>query len=142
MKTLISGNEKLNSSPTDGHQKKEACYSLQLCPTLSSPTDHSLSGSSVTGILQAKILEWVAMPFSRGSSLPWERTQVCCMQADSLLSEPTGKPLFVLPGGYQAEMVNHGGWDSERPKQSIHFPACDSMSHGPQTYPRSHPWNL
>ena len=35
------------------------------------PTEHSLPGSSVHGILQARILEWVAIPFSRGS--PWPR---------------------------------------------------------------------
>ena len=40
----------------------------QLCPTLWDPTDCSPAGSSVHGILQARILEWVAMPFSRGSS--------------------------------------------------------------------------
>ena len=38
--------------------------------------DYSLPGSSVHGILQAKILEWVAIPFSRGSSRPRDRTQV------------------------------------------------------------------
>ena len=41
--------------------------SLQLCPTLCNPIDCSLPGSSVHGILQARILESVAMPFSRGS---------------------------------------------------------------------------
>ena len=41
---------------------------LQLCPTLSDAMDHSLSGSSVHEILQARILEWVAMPSSRRSS--------------------------------------------------------------------------
>ena len=41
--------------------------SLQSCPTLCDPMDHSLSGSSVHGILQARIVEWVAMPSSRGS---------------------------------------------------------------------------
>ena len=41
--------------------------SLQLCPTLCNPMDCSLSGSSVPGILQAKVLEWVAMSSSRGS---------------------------------------------------------------------------
>ena len=45
---------------------------LQLCPTLCDPMDHSPPGSSVQGILQARILEWVAMPFSRGSSQPRE----------------------------------------------------------------------
>ena len=39
------------------------------------PMDYSLSGSSVHGILQARILEWVAIPFSRGSSWPRDRTQ-------------------------------------------------------------------
>ena len=42
----------------------------QLCPTLCDPMDCSLPGSSVHGILQARILEWVAYPFSRGSSWP------------------------------------------------------------------------
>ena len=41
---------------------------VQLCPTLREPMDCSLPGSSVHGILQARILEWVAIPFSRGSS--------------------------------------------------------------------------
>ena len=42
--------------------------SLQSCPTLYNPMDCSLPGSSVHGILQARILEWVAIPFSRDSS--------------------------------------------------------------------------
>ena len=42
----------------------------QLCPTLCNPMDGSPPGSSVHGILQARILEWVAIPFSRGSSQP------------------------------------------------------------------------
>ena len=42
--------------------------SLQSCPTLCDPMDYSLPGSSVHGILQARILEWVAMSSSRGSS--------------------------------------------------------------------------
>ena len=44
--------------------------SLQLCLTLSDAMDHSLPGSSVRGILQSRILDWVAMPSSRGSSHP------------------------------------------------------------------------
>ena len=42
--------------------------SLQLCTALCNPMDCSPSGSSVHGILQARILEWVAIPFSKGSS--------------------------------------------------------------------------
>ena len=44
--------------------------SLQSCPTLCDPMDCSLPGSSSHGILQARILEWVAMPFSRASFQP------------------------------------------------------------------------
>ena len=43
---------------------------LQSCPTLCKPTDCSLPGSSVHEILQARILEWVAVPSFRGSSQP------------------------------------------------------------------------
>ena len=49
---------------------------LQLCPTLCDPMDCSLPGSSVHGILQARILEWVAVPSSRGSYQPRNQTQV------------------------------------------------------------------
>ena len=48
----------------------------QLCPTLCDPVDYSPPGSSVHGILQARILEWVAISFSRGSSRPKDQTQV------------------------------------------------------------------
>ena len=51
------------------------CLITQSCPTLCDPMDCSPSGSSVHGILQARILEWVAMSFSRGSS--WPRNQTC-----------------------------------------------------------------
>ena len=47
---------------------------------------------TVHGILQVRILEWVALPFSRGSSQPRDRTQVSCIQAVSLLSELPRKP--------------------------------------------------
>ena len=51
----------------------------QSCPTLCDPMDCSPPGSSVCGILQARILEWVAMPSSRGSSQPSNRTRVSCI---------------------------------------------------------------
>ena len=50
--------------------------SLQLCLTLCDPIDCSLPGSSVHGLLQARVLKWVAMPSSRGSSQPRDRTHV------------------------------------------------------------------
>ena len=47
---------------------------------------------TVHGILQARILEWVAVAFSRGSSQPRDGTQAPTLQADSLPAEPQGKP--------------------------------------------------
>ena len=62
----------------------------QLCPILGNPMDCSLPHSSVHGILWARILEWVAIPFSRGFSWHRDRTQVSHI-ADSSLTEPSGK---------------------------------------------------
>ena len=51
----------------------------QSCPTLCDPMDCSLPGSSLHGILQARVQEWVAISFSRGSSWPRDRTWVSCI---------------------------------------------------------------
>ena len=56
--------------------------------------DCSSPGSSVHGILQAKTLEWVAIPFSRSSSRPRDQTQVSRITGRFLLSEPPGKTVF------------------------------------------------
>ena len=52
------------------------CLVAQSCLTLCDPVDCSLPDSSVHGILQARIVEWVDMLSSRGSSQPMDRTQV------------------------------------------------------------------
>ena len=50
----------------------------------------------VQGILQARILEWVAFPVSQGPSQPRDRIQVShTLQADSLPAEPQGKPIYI-----------------------------------------------
>ena len=69
----------------------------QSCLTLCNPVDCSLPGSSVHGILQARIVEWIAISFSRGSSRPRDRTRVSTLEADALTSEPPGKPLTYNP---------------------------------------------
>ena len=79
--------------------------SLQLCPTLSDPMDCSPLGSSVHGILQASVLEWVAIPFSRGSSPPrdavWSHTWLECqswtLQHGALWPSVTTQMLPPLP---------------------------------------------
>ena len=68
---------------------------FKLCLTLCDPMDYSPPGSSVHGILQARILEWLAMPSSRGSSRPRDRTHVSCISwtADEFFTvEPPKKP--------------------------------------------------
>ena len=61
----------------------------QSCLTLCNPMDYI-----VCGILQARILEWVAFPFCRGSSQPRDQTQVSCIAGGSLPAEPQGKPML------------------------------------------------
>ena len=72
-----------------------AFKSLQLCLILCNLMECSLPGSSVHGILQARILEWVAMTSFRASSLPRNQTPVFHIylhwQVDSLLLAPCGK---------------------------------------------------
>ena len=60
--------------------KRKESEVTQLCPTLCDPMDCSISGSSIYGIFQARVLEWVAISFSRESS---------CSPKDSQKSSPT-----------------------------------------------------
>ena len=82
--------------------------SPQSCPTLCNPIDCSPPGSSVHGILQARILEWVAMPSSKGSSQPRGRTWVSCIAGRCFTTEPPRKPPYVylfLPKFLTADMA-------------------------------------
>ena len=63
----------------------------QSCPTLCNPMDCSLPGSSVHATLQARILEWVTVSFSRRSSRPRDQTQVSCIAGRFFATEPRGK---------------------------------------------------
>ena len=68
------------------------------CPTLWDPMNYSPPGTSVHRILQASILEWVAMPFSKGSSWPRNWTCIFCvsgLQADPLPTELPGKSMHL-----------------------------------------------
>ena len=83
----------------------------QSCPILSDPMDCSLRDSSIHGIFQAKVLEWGATAFSRGSSQPRDRT----LQADSLSAEPPEKPkntgmgsLSLLQWIFPTQELNRG----------------------------------
>ena len=73
-----------------------ACLVAQLCPTLCDPMDSSPPGSSVPGILQARILEWVAMPSSRESSQPWDQIQISCIAGRFFASWATREVYWLL----------------------------------------------
>ena len=61
------------------HRALRYCEVAQSCPTLCDPIVRNPPGSSIHGILQARVLEWVAISFSRGSSQPRDQTQLSCI---------------------------------------------------------------
>ena len=67
----------------------------QSCPTLCNPMDCSPPGSSIHGILQARILEWVAISFSRDLPNPGIEPRSPTLQADALTSEPPRKLAYL-----------------------------------------------
>ena len=88
----------------------------QFYPTLCNPIDYSTPGSSVHGILQARILEWVTISYSRGSSPLGIEPGSPVLQADSLLSEPPGEPNT----GYKHPSFNTDQWQTN-------YSACVTM---------------
>ena len=69
---------------------------IQSWSTLCDPVDCSLPGSSVRGIIQARILGWAAISFSRRFPNPGIEPRSPALQADSLPSEPPGKPKCLI----------------------------------------------
>ena len=68
----------------------------QLCPTICDPMDCSPPGSSVHGIVQAWILDWVAISFARGSSWPRDWTEVSCIAGRFFTAGLPGKQPSLL----------------------------------------------
>ena len=66
----------------------------QLHPILCDPMDCSLPGSSVHGVLQARILEWFFIPFFKDLPDLGIKPESPALQADSFLSELPGKPIY------------------------------------------------
>ena len=77
----------------------------QSCPALCYPTDCSPPGFSVHGILQARILECIAIPFSRGTSQPRDRTLGSCIAGRFFTIWAPGKFFFVY--GFSLIVVAH-----------------------------------
>ena len=86
----------LGSNTLESHSTQHSSFTAEVqvqvkvaqsCPTLCDPMVYT-----VPGILWARILEWVAFPFSRGSFQPRDPTQVSCIAGRSLPAESQGKP--------------------------------------------------
>ena len=92
----------------------------QSCPTLCDPMDSSPPGSSVHGILQARTLEWVAHPFSKGSSQPRDRTQVSHIAGRffTVCATREGVMVWQMEGSY-TEVNTQGGAIPHRIQQLV-----------------------
>ena len=71
------------------------CLAPQLCLTLGDPMHSSPPGSSVLGVFQTRILEWVDISFSRGSSRPRNQTHVSWIAGRFFTVEPPGNPSYL-----------------------------------------------
>ena len=82
---------------------------LQSCPTLCNPMDHSPPGSSAQGILQARILEWVALPFSR--DLPDPGVKPASFRSPALAGRSV-----TTSATWEAQMIGYYGFPNRLPK--------------------------
>ena len=137
-----------NSKPTKYLCIILLCLVAQLCSTLCDLIDNSLPGSSVHGILQARTLEWVAMPSSRGSFQPRDRTRVSWgsrIIGVFFTAEPPGKPSWTIRGHsirQLTELLCHLGtiiiplydvvksikWDTSTTQHNTNFTVSDCVS--------------
>ena len=118
----------------------------QSCPTLCNPVDCSLPGSSVHGILQARILEWVAISFSRGSSWLRDQTQVSriagrCLTLWTTREAPTSdsgvKNSPVVQGARVWPLV----WEDPQSREWLPTPVfLPRESHGKRSLEGYSPW--
>ena len=105
----------------------------QSCPTLCDPMDYT-----VHEILQATLLEWVAFPFSRGSSQPTDWTQVSLIAGGFFTSWTTGKSkntgvgsLYLLQGIFLTQESNQGLLDCRRILYQLSYEGAQSLRVNP-----------
>ena len=97
----------LNIHVLVGLESKESEVA-QSCPTLCDPMDCSLPGSSLHGILQARVLEWVAISFPGDLPDPGIEPGSPTVQADAVTSEPPGKPREQQEKAQVSKRTNKG----------------------------------
>ena len=93
----------------------------QSCPSLCNPMDYSLPGSSILGIFQARVLEWVANSFSRGSSQPRDRIWVShiavrCFTIWSTREAPVKNMVHIYNGTLLSHKKEQDCRDMDRPR--------------------------
>ena len=107
--------------------------SLLLCD----PMDCSPPSSSVHGILQARTLEWVVMPSSRGSSQPRDQTRVFCIAGRFFTTEPSGKPIsFLYEDVINLFFITSGGRGRSQFQKFLQKPQWIYLSPFHFTYPK------
>ena len=74
-------------------ESKNESFSFSVYLILCNPMDYSLQGSLVHGILQERILQWITIPFSRGSFQPRDGTWISCIARRLFTTKPQGKAL-------------------------------------------------
>ena len=87
-------------------QQMELVLATQSCLTLCNPMECSPPGSSVHGIFQARILEWVAISFSRGSVLPRNQTQVSRLACRFFSVLATREAWWQIKEGYKGSTTS------------------------------------
>ena len=103
----------------------------QLCPTLCDPMDHSTPSSSVRGVFQTRILQWVAILFSKGSFWPRDQTLVSCISGRFLTVWTTRETQPYISSVQFSHSVMS---DSLRPHELQHArPPCPSPTPGVQS---------
>ena len=113
------------------------CSFTQSCLTLCHPMDCSPPGSSVHGIFQARILEWVAVSSSRGSSRPRDAScisLISCIASRSFIADSPGKPSTscILFNAYKMGVKRKGkfgwhGWIQKKQMYPIQKPMHFSL---------------
>ena len=145
------------SAPAGPDLKVCCCWVAQSCPTLCDPMDCSPPGSSVHGISQARILEWVAISSPGALPSPWIEPRSPALAGEFFTTEPQGKPQFgslppvifnstyvepALPSltGFISKLTI-----SQRMFQIMAFPTMDGLSFTSWPFAfhtRSHPWRM
>ena len=95
------------------------CLVTKLCPTFWDPMECSPTGSSVYGISQARILEWVAIFFSRGSSEPRDQTHIPCVDKQILYHRATWEAQLSYKGYQMKRTVSLPSTAASTPPRNL-----------------------